>query len=235
MGVAEKEQVNDEEIAKSAVRPERVKKDYHSVTFDGQIISYYVLEEKFDIFQDRMLDNFHYLDDKISMLKIDLTEKIDGVETRLNEKIETVRNDLNAKIEGVESRLNEKIEGVESRLNEKIETVRNDLNAKIDGVEIRLNEKIETVKSDLNAKIEGVESRLNEKIDKLDARVDKLDEKIEIVKNDLGQINSRLTLIESKLGFKGQLVSSLTVIAALAASYFVAQLFVSLGKYLGIS
>ncbi|AHH13072.1 BDR-repeat family protein (plasmid) [Borrelia hermsii YBT] len=118
MGVAVKEQLVDEQIAKSAVRSERVKKDYHSMTFDGQIISYYVFEEKFDLLQDRMLDNFHYLDDKI-----------------------------------------------------------------------------ETVKSDLNTKIDGVETRLNEKIDKLDARVDKPDEKIEIVKNDLGQINSRLTLI----------------------------------------
>ncbi|AHH13165.1 BDR-repeat family protein (plasmid) [Borrelia hermsii YBT] len=44
-----------------------------------------------------------------------------------------------------------------------------------------------------------------------------------------------MTLIESKPEFKGQLVSSLTVIAALAASYFVAQLFVALEKYLGIS
>ncbi|WP_330730648.1 BdrQ protein [Borrelia turicatae] len=180
MSIEVEERVNDEDIAKSAVRPERVKKDYHSVTFDGQIISYYVLEEKFDIFQDRMLDNFHYLDDKINIFRNDLNEKIDGVETRLNEKIETVKNDL-------------------------------------------------------NKKIDGVETRLNEKINKLDARIDKLDEKIEFVKTDLVQINSRLTLIESKLGFKGQLVSSLTVVAALAASYFVAQLFVALGKYLGIS
>ncbi|UPA19058.1 apolipoprotein A1/A4/E family protein [Borrelia puertoricensis] len=202
MSVEVKERVNDEDIAKSAVRPERVKKGYHSVTFDGHIISYYVLEEKFDIFQDRMLDNFHYLDDKINIFR-----------NELNEKIETVKNDLNERIDGVETRLNEKIDNVETRLNEKI-----------DNVETRLNEKIDSV-----------ETRLNEKIDKLDTRIDKLDEKIEVVKTDLVQINSRLTLIESKLGFKGQLVSSLTVVAALAASYFVAQLFVSLGKYLGIS
>ncbi|WP_434757579.1 BdrQ protein (plasmid) [Borrelia puertoricensis] len=213
MSVEVKERVNDEDIAKSAVRPERVKKGYHSVTFDGHIISYYVLEEKFDIFQDRMLDNFHYLDDKINIFR-----------NELNEKIETVKNDLNERIDGVETRLNEKIDNVETRLNEKI-----------DSVETRLNEKIDSVETRLNEKIDSVETRLNEKIDKLDTRIDKLDEKIEVVKTDLVQINSRLTLIESKLGFKGQLVSSLTVVAALAASYFVAQLFVSLGKYLGIS
>ncbi|UPA17457.1 BdrQ protein (plasmid) [Borrelia coriaceae] len=216
MSAEVKEQVVDEEIAKNAVRPERIKKDYHSVTFEGQIISYYVLEEKFDLLQDRMLDNFHYLDDKISILKSDLNTKIDGVESRLNEKIETVKNDLNTKIDGVESRLNEKIDKLDARVDK--------LDSKIDGVETRLNEKIDKV-----------EARLDAKIGKLDARVDKLDSKIEDVKSDLGQINSRLTLIENRLGFKGQLVSSLTVVAAFAVSYFVAQLFVALGKYLGIS
>ncbi|WP_156768700.1 BdrQ protein (plasmid) [Borrelia recurrentis] len=165
VAVTKEQLIDDNPINKSSIRSERVKKDYHNIPFDGHIISYYVLEEKFDLLQDRMMDNFHYLDDKINILKIDLNEKIDGVESRLS------------------------------------------------------------------------------------ARMDKLDAKIEAVKSDVGQINSRLTFIESKLGFiegklgfiegklgfKGQLISSLTVIATLAVSYFVVQMFVTLGKYLGIS
>nr|AAV88049.1 BdrQ-like protein [Borrelia hermsii] len=107
-----------------------------------RLISYYVLEEKFDIFTDRMLDNFTHLDDKINIFRSDLNEKIEGVESRLNEKIDTVKNDLNAKIDKLDARVD--------KLDEKIEAVKTDLgqiNSRLTLIESRLGFKGQLISS----------------------------------------------------------------------------------------
>ncbi|WP_445436469.1 BdrQ protein [Candidatus Borreliella tachyglossi] len=143
----------------------KVNKGYHSVPFDAQVVNYYVLEERVNSFQDRMLDRFKHLDER-----------------NIN-----IKNDLNAKVEDMKNHLNTRISGVETRLNDKM-----------DGVEVRFNDKMD-----------GVETRLNGKIDG--------------VNGEMVRVGSIVSSIYYRLGFKGQLVGSLTVIGAIGAVYFVSQ------------
>ncbi|AWG43321.1 hypothetical protein CR532_04810 (plasmid) [Candidatus Borreliella tachyglossi] len=154
----------------------KVNKDYHSVPIGDQIANYYVLQERVNSIQDRMLDGFKHLDEKSNNITNDLNAKIEDIKNHLNTKISRVETSLNTKMDGVEVRFNDKMDGVEIRINDKI-----------DGVEIRIN-----------GKIDGVNG-------------------------EMVRFGSVISSIDYKLGFKGQLVASLTVMGAIGAVYFVSQ------------
>ena len=85
-----------------------------------------------DVFDAKMEALFERLHSEMSEIRGDirtLTERIEGMDSRIN-----------AKIDGVDARLGAKIDEVNSRLGAKIDEVDARLNAKIDGVDKRIDD-----------------------------------------------------------------------------------------------
>ena len=91
--------------------------------------------------------------------------KMEALFERLHSEMSEIRGDirtLTERIEGMDSRINAKIDGVDARLGAKIDEVDARLGAKIDEVDARLNAKIDGVDSRLGAKIDGVDKRIDD-------------------------------------------------------------------------
>ena len=106
----------------------------------------YVRKDMFNLEMKNLNNNMERILNKLDSLETKMDAKFDAMEKKvdkLNDRVNSLESSVNVlseRLDGVEKKLNEKIDGVEKKLSEKIDGVDLKLSARIDGLDMRISD-----------------------------------------------------------------------------------------------